>query len=263
MHRLLLAGTLLLFVPLSLVAEASACGRCGLFGRQCRFASSHVSHAYPSYAAPASTQVFNFVNSGFSALPLAAQGQSVYGYQLAAQAYAVDPSAVLSQAARLTTSAQALASDGFSGFTTLSQGQLEGQLSVARILAAGQANAAAITAAKSDVSTVQQFSFRATVQNGQMKVERLDGAEVQALSAPSDGTLEGVLAARCVACHSATSRNGLDLSDAATIDAATIDKILARVTTSDPARLMPRGKARLNAAELSPLFSRAHELRAK
>ena len=84
-----LMGVMLLVVAM---AETNACDRCGLFGRRCRFASQSFDH-HEGYGASGGTQTFNFINSYPTPL-LAAQGQTVYGYNLSAQAYSVDPALI-------------------------------------------------------------------------------------------------------------------------------------------------------------------------
>src|SRR3990167_2337896 len=171
MKRFLLAlGLVLLFA-----GDAAACGRCGIFGRGCRFAAQ--SYYVAPYVAPTATQVFNFQNNYPGNLPLSAQGQSVYanapyGYSLAAQAYSVDAAAVLSQAARLTSNAQALSSDALAGFNTTAQLQLGSQLEVAKILALGQSNAQTLQAARSE-------SIRATITNGKLEIQRVEAEQAE------------------------------------------------------------------------------------
>ena len=104
-------------------ADAWACSRCGIFGRGCRFASSHhVEHvqavvAAPVIAPPSIAIVNNYPPAnGAAATLLAGQGGSVYGLATAVQAYQLDPSAVLRQAAELTKGAQQLAQQGLTGY---------------------------------------------------------------------------------------------------------------------------------------------------
>lgn len=104
-------------------AEASACSRCGIFGRGCRFASSHhVAHvaevvAAPVIAAPPISIINNYApGNGAAATLIAPQGGTVYGLSTAVQAYSLDPAAVLRQAAELTRGAQQLAQQGLAGY---------------------------------------------------------------------------------------------------------------------------------------------------
>lgn len=257
----------LLLVPLLLAADATACARCGLFGRKCRFASHHVAvvDSFAGYGAVGNT-TFNFVNAFPPNLPIAAQGQSVYAYSLAAQAYSVDPAAVLAQAARLTTNAQALSSDGLAGYSALAQAQLAGQVEVAKVLAQGQTATAALLAAKgadTPASPPATFSFRATVESGgKLKVEPLDGPSVSALSVPAEASFTGVLSTRCAACHTgATAKGGLDLSAPGSLDLATLENILDRIESPDPAKRMPKSAPPLTRKDKAPLYSRFERLK--
>ena len=109
------------FILVAIVAaDASACTRCGLFGRRCRFFSGHVDAvAVTPYVAatPQTLVIQNNLNAPNGAAAfLAPQGQSVYGLAQAAQPYYLDPSAVLRQAAELTKGAQQLAQQGLTGY---------------------------------------------------------------------------------------------------------------------------------------------------
>lgn len=104
-------------------AEASACSRCGIFGRGCRFQSSHhVAHvaevvAAPIVQAPPISIINNYApGNGAAATLIAPQGGTVYGLSTAVQAYSLDPAAVLRQAAELTKTAQNLAQQGLAGY---------------------------------------------------------------------------------------------------------------------------------------------------
>lgn len=112
------------FLAAVLVAvDAWACSRCGIFGRGCRFASSHhVEHVQAVVAAPViQPPSIAIVNNyppanGAAATLIAPQGGSVYGLATAVQAYQLDPAAVLRQAAELTKGAQQLAQQGLTGY---------------------------------------------------------------------------------------------------------------------------------------------------
>lgn len=104
-------------------AEASACSRCGIFGRGCRFQSHHVAHVAEVVAAPviAHAPPISIINNyapgnGAAATLIAPQGGTVYGLSTAVQAYSLDPAAVLRQAAELTKTAQNLAQQGLTGY---------------------------------------------------------------------------------------------------------------------------------------------------
>lgn len=111
------------FLP---AGDAEACGRCGLFGRACRFASHAqvvevpvVQEVVAPYQQPSQAIVVqNNYPPANGALPIIAQpGNTVYGLQAAFQPYRLDPDAVLRQAAELTKAAQNLADQGLKGYS--------------------------------------------------------------------------------------------------------------------------------------------------
>ena len=164
-------------------ADAWACSRCGIFGRGCRFASSHhVEHVQAVVAAPViQPPSIAIVNNyppanGAAATLIAPQGGSVYGLATAVQAYQFDPAAVLRQAAELTKGAQQLAQQGLTGY-----GQTA---ALALTLQASQpAIAAAIT------QPVQQApqSLRIELRDGKWQiVEDAKQSQAPASPAPAD-----------------------------------------------------------------------------
>ncbi len=136
------------------VGEASACSRCGLLGRRCRFAvvDHHVAVAQVvAPYVPQQPQLLVVQNqyaapNGAAAL-LAPQGGTVYGLQGAAQPYLLDPSAVLRQAAELTRGAQQLASQGLTGYNTTASLALSLNAPANETLAKGVAASATLQAA--------------------------------------------------------------------------------------------------------------------
>ena len=119
MNRIKVLALSLIMVAV-VAADASACTRCGLFGRRCRFFSGHVdAFAVAPYVAatPQNLVIQNNYNAPNGAAAfLAPQGNSVYGLAQASQPYYLDPSAVLRQAAELTKGAQQLAQQGLTGY---------------------------------------------------------------------------------------------------------------------------------------------------
>ena len=110
---------LILAAIVLIAAEASACSRCGIFGRGCRLQSHHVAEvvAAPVIAAPPISIINNYAPpNGAAATLIAPQGGTVYGLSTAVQAYSIDPAAVLRQAAELTKGAQQLAQQGLQGY---------------------------------------------------------------------------------------------------------------------------------------------------
>ena len=151
-------------------ADASACTRCGLFGRRCRFFSGHVDAiAVAPYVAatPQNLVIQNNYNAPNGAAAfLAPQGQSVYGLAQAAQPYYLDPSAVLRQAAELTKGAQQLAQQGLTGYNQTASLALTLQASQPAI------QAAALTAQPQAIATQPQSqTIRLTQVNGAWTVD--------------------------------------------------------------------------------------------
>lgn len=262
-------------VGLLLAESAGACDRCGLFGRRCRFASQshHFTDHHDGYGYGSSgnsgTQTFNFINS--YPLPLlATQGQTIYGFNLAAQSSAVDPALIFDTAARLAQNASDLAKLGVTGYSELASQQLASQqaiaaeaLEVAKVQAQGQAAAAALSAAKpsSSAATPQLFSYRVTVTNGQTKIEEIDSATGQPASGAQLSAFDhakALLSSKCGKCHSGAGAKATPFLDRE-ITKETLEKIIARTTTDDPKLLMPPS-GRLHPRELAPLFAYSEQL---
>lgn len=172
-------------------------------------------------------------------------GNTLYGYTAFAQKYTTptDLGVLFSQAGRLTENAQDLAGRAHEGFSALLSQEGANQAAVASILAQGQAAAAALAASRpAGQSTYQSLS----VHGGETSGGAVAGAHGGASALSSPITLESVLQSRCVACHSgAEPRAGLDLSSVAEWTdeqrAEWRERIIAAVTSDDPARRMPRG----------------------
>lgn len=277
MFRFVLCLLFFALACLASVVDVSACDRCGLFGRRCRFAvqSHHIVDHHQGYGyGNGGTQTFNFINSFPTAPLLAAQGQTVYGYNLSAQAYSVDPALIFDTAGRLADNANSLAKQGVVGYTELALRQLSAQqaltaeaLEVAKVEAQGRAAANALAAARpaSSVVTPQIYSFRATVSNGQLSVEEIPADQAQhAASDPTSLTTldhaKALLNSRCGSCHSGASAKASPFLDRELTEAV-LFKILARVTAESPDKLMPPKGPRLKLDELAPLFAAKESLR--
>jgi len=204
-------------VALALVAivaaDASACTRCGLFGRRCRFFAGHVDAVAvtPLVAATPTNLVVqnNFNAPNGAAAFLAPQGNSVYGLAQAAQPYSLDPSAVLRQAAELTKGAQQLAQQGLNGYNQTASLALTLQASQPAI------QAAALTAPQ-QLSTSKPVSQTITLSqnaSGKWVVEAGTsdgGASTQPATSPPPSTPApeiapsagpSLVAKHCASCH--------------------------------------------------------------
>lgn len=105
----------LTIVGLLICSSADACPRCGIFGRGCRFVShAVVQQQAVAYSPPAVTQNLIFNNS--FPTPFLSQGNSVYGYSLAAAPYTFDSTAYMDRASRFQELALETAQQGINGF---------------------------------------------------------------------------------------------------------------------------------------------------
>lgn len=265
-------------LALSLVTIAEACNRCHVSACSGCFATpviAGVNHGYEIVYRPDGTywqggvqverlQVFrggiwtwgwfpkgsNGYGAGLST-SANAQGTTVYGYgtetsnygqptySTFASAYTADPSAFMNQAFRLVTQAQELAGQGQTDFQDNVRALGEQNAEVAKITAAGQVATAAIAAASSKPSSVQrEFTFKAQVSpDGTVNVAPEQNATVRVQGGL---TAESVIAQKCANCHSGEDPDGgLDLTKP--VDAGVLSRVLARVTTADPAKRMPKG----------------------
>lgn len=214
---------LMVIILLSLVSGESsyACQRCGLFGHRCRYYKAPV---VSSYVAPAvvykQPEVFVVQNNYPQPIgAIAQQGNSVYGYQAAAQAYFVNPAEVIRQAAELSRAASATASIGLTGFNQTAQTQLALQASITEPLARGAAASQVLTAAglSQPLTQSQSLALRVYQQNGQWKVESADPVQVNAQInqhygskppgevglpiAPEPNGRTSILSTKCARCH--------------------------------------------------------------
>lgn len=211
-----------------LSGDASACHRCGIFGRKCRFANSH--HVAHVPAAVNNSQNFIFNNlypGGFPAYGLLDFGQSVYGVQAASGAYLNSAALQLDRSTRLAEQInenQAVA---------LQLVREEGANSVALVdaLSKREANlgimqlAAQAIASNDGGPAVQQLSV-SIGGDGRMTVGGI-GANGQPFNASS---FQG---GACSRCHDGQGTGGapksLDLRPVARISEAQYQKCLTRI----------------------------------
>lgn len=178
--------------------------------------------------------------------PVAAQGNTVYGYQALTNLQSqVDLGALYNQAARLTDQAQQLAGQAATDFQGLVQAESQSRADVARIIAQGQAAKEALQAVNVPQRTIEQkvFSFRVIASSdGSVKVEEVPNVpDFDLLSSKQSAPLDvsKILVEKCVNCHNSNkSMGGLNLVAPITVNQR--KEILERVTTNDPTLLMPR-----------------------
>lgn len=145
-------GWLIVGLLLVVGAEAQACQRCGLFGRNCRYQTYTYSHVAVApvvqYQQP---DVFvvqnNYPQPNGAVGLLAQQGATTYGLQAASSAYFVNPAETLRQAAELAKAANVTAQIGLTGYTQTAQAQLSLQAAITEPLVRSQAAAQVLTAA--------------------------------------------------------------------------------------------------------------------
>lgn len=217
MKQFLIALEILLTTA-TIISDVSACQRCGLFGTRCRYYKAPVQYVAPvqSYQAPSVFVVQNNYPTPIGAY--AAQGNSIYGVQAAAQAYFVNPAEVIRQAAELSKAATATASLGITGFGQIAQMQLAIQEPLAR----GQAAAQVLTAAGLSSTIQQPLSLALKVSQsstGQWQVQQVAPEEVNAqiqqktspVQAPQSTSLIGQKCGKCHGLNIAEPKGGIFL----------------------------------------------------
>lgn len=225
MYKLVISAMVILTLG---VSDASACQRCGLFGRACRLQNHHVvNHHVPvqHVAAVVKAPDVFIVNNQYPA-PIAAQGATVYapGQAQAYSAFTFNPNEFARQSAELAKAAGATFQLGLTGYNSVAQTQLALQAQIAEPLARGQGAAQVLAAAGfSQPGTVQQsYALKITTQpGGQPKVEIMDPGQVNARIEASIGTAvapvpsqetqsagtNSMIAQKCARCH------GLNLTE--------------------------------------------------
>lgn len=205
----------------ALATDASACHRCGLFGRRCRF-QHHVAHHVPyvppaAYVPPAQQTNFIFNNSSVPAYLLSPQGNSVYGYQVSAQSYNLDPALYMDRSGRLAEQAMALAQEGQNGYNAGVALAMQFNESLDR----RQKNTVlALSAMEANKTTSQASSFRATVEGGKLSVEQYPNG------LPPQQQVGGLLTTKCAACHSGgTAKAGLVLDGSQEVSDRSVRRI--------------------------------------
>ena len=247
MNRIKLLALSLILVAI-VAADASACTRCGLFGRRCRFFSGHVdAFAVAPYVAatPQNLVIQNNYNAPNGAAAfLAPQGNSVYGLAQASQPYYLDPSAVLRQAAELTKGAQQLAQQGLTGYNQTASLALTLQASQPAIQAAALTAPQQLNSGRSVSQTIRLTQNSA----GQWTVEAGSGeggAPTQPAVPPSplsDPQPSGpsLVAKHCASCHGldkAAPKGGLFYDGGHKLDCGPSLKAIQSVMTGK----MPKG----------------------
>ena len=213
---------LLVLILLGLAVDASACNRCGLFGRKCRFASHHVAHV--PYVAPATTTNFVFNNTFPAPFLLAGQGSSVYGVQQASAAYLDRPEFFMDRAVRLEELRTVNAERGYQQFQE--SGRLAMSLNSAENLRANN-TMLALAAMEKNTGAYQQTL-----------AVRIDSGGNVSYSQPQAVTQAGPLALTqsqsCGACHDGRGTKGapkhIILDGSVEVDDLTLTASFAEIT---------------------------------
>lgn len=215
------------------------------------------------------TNQFNFSQ------PASEQGATSYGYADILPNYgSLDIGATLNLAAKLTQNAQQLAGQALADYSDVTSKSLNAVAEIAKIEATKQAAVAALQAAGASgnnaggASVRRTFSFHARIEpNGRMVVEPAFNAEplapqpVPGVDAEGELVLQQVVQTKCLECHAGgNAKGGLDLGDLGKISAESMKKILARISTTDQEKRMPKAQPALTVDEMAPFFQRLHEL---
>lgn len=169
MTRYVYATLLFLFVLLVIVPASFGCGRCGIFGRGCRFAApvhhAPVHHAAPVIKAPDTIQNFVFNNIAPPG-DLAPRGATVYGLSRALEYNAPNSALYLDNARRALE---------FAGDTTVSARTIDTlTLDAAAVDARGRAVEAAFRSLAPDSAAVtRSTTTRVTIKNGFPVIDEL------------------------------------------------------------------------------------------
>lgn len=221
---------------LGLAVDASACGRCGLFGKRCRFQSHHVAHVAPVVQPTVTNLVFN--NTFPAAFNLSPLGSSVYGVQQASAAYAPRPDYFMDRAVRLEELRTVNAERGYQQFQE--SGRLAMQLNAAENLRANN-TALALAAMEKNTGAYQQT----------LSVRIDSGGNVtygQAQAVTQAGPQQLLQAQSCGSCHNGRGTNGapkhIILDGSVEIDQPTLEASFAQIGSGK----MPPG-AKLSEAQ--------------
>ncbi len=254
MMRYILAVLLLA----GLAADASACGRCGLFGRKCRYSCGHYV-APVAYAPPSTSTNFIFNNVYPSAFPylLAQGGNSVYGVQQASAAYAESPAFYMDRAARFTDRAFDLAQTGQAAFNSNSTLALQVSNDIDR-----RRNNAYVAALAMEANGPTQQQLTVQIQDGKMAIVQPPQAVTQ--GGPQQVQPQQLVQANsCATCHDGRGTNNAPkavvLDGSVFIDKPLLEKCNLRIMdgTMPPKSQLSAQQKAIVMASLADLLQRA------
>lgn len=227
---------------------AQACGVCGISSCSNCSVKAKVFAVQKTPVVVAAT-AFPFVVSANQ------QGATVYGYEHNgalsfndyAGAYAINPGDYMAQADRHAQHSLELANKAVENFSKSAKILASDAATIAKIRAAGQATAEAIKAAVApEVAEAEKMKPKPTV------TIQTDPKPAAASWMPKAGAALEVLESKCSACHSGANPKG-GFTVEKQLDAASWDRVVARITTADPSKRMPKGDT-LNVQEFRALI---------
>ena len=176
------------------------------------------------------------------ALPIsliAPQGNSVYGFSQAAQQYALDPIAVLRQAAELTKGAQQLAQQGLNGYNQTASLALTLQATQPAIQASIASNVQQ-TPASQTIKLTQDASGKWVIEADSNANARQQQQQCEKRQSPQLRTNSGLVAKYCGSCHGANNPSPKgDFRIGSALDFKSLKKSMKRVGNDT----MPPGAA--------------------
>jgi len=243
-------------------------------GRRCGCSINDCSHVERIVDRDRDVFVFNNVTTS----PIAAQGATAYTFDDVRADYAVDLDGHLGRLLAIVEGDQR----GFRELVLSTAGLLavqgSNQADVARILAQGEA-AERILAPVVDALRPQTPNAWGVIVTPDGDPRRLTDDELAALGRrdyfpgndePTADTFAAVLSSRCAACHGgrdpAEPAGGLDLTDPRTIGPDQVERLLARIVHTDPAKQMPQAPdggpgEPLSINERAPFYRQLNTLR--
>lgn len=184
--------------------------------------------------------------------PLAAQGNTLYGYDQFAQSYPdVDLQILYNQANNLAKQAQMLSSDATADFSALVFQEGKRQEELAKILARGKVAAQVLQLLQDPTAElkVDQWRLQRRGEGGNWEVvpgqkEKPKPAEPKDTTKLDDMSrmkLFGIIQNRCIACHGPEKKNaGLDMTKFLAFDADKKKAIVQTLIEEDPDLRMPK-----------------------
>lgn len=195
--------------------------------------------------------------------PLAAQGNTLYGYDQYAQTYPdVDLQVLYNQANNLARNAQSLSSEATGDFSALVFQEGRRQEEIAKIIARGRVAAQVLQLLQDPRAElkVDQWRLQRRGEGGDWEV--VPGTKTPLPTEPNDDEimlnqeqkvkLFGIVTNNCLACHSADKKKaGLDMTRFLSFDKLTRQRIVKTLTAENPDDRMPKAEGGVPGKPLS------------